>query len=92
MCGLLESARPQLFFSCSMGPTGKMEDKSSYREVSLVFFSTFEPISLPRDSYLQKSGIPMLFDPLNRQPLSFQLSTSALWKTFLAVSSCFRAT
>ncbi len=39
-----------------------MEDKSSHREVSLVFFSTFEPISLPRDSYLQKSGIPMLFE------------------------------
>jgi hypothetical protein len=30
--------------------------------VSLVFFSTFEPISLPTDSYLQKSGIPILFE------------------------------
>ncbi len=38
-----------------------MEDKSSHQEVSLVF-STFEPISLPTDSYLQKSGIPMLFE------------------------------
>jgi hypothetical protein len=56
-------ARRQLFFSCSLCPTGQMEDKSSHREVSLVFFSTFEPISLPRDSYLQKSGIPMLFEP-----------------------------
>ncbi len=60
-------ARPQLFFSCSLCPTGQMEDKSSHREVSLVFFSTFEPISLPRDSYLQKSGIPMLFKPAASQ-------------------------
>ncbi len=28
-----------------------------------MLFSTFEPISLPRDSYLQKSGIRMLFEP-----------------------------
>jgi hypothetical protein len=60
-------ARPQLFFSCSLCPTGQMEDKSSHREVSLVFFSTFEPISLLRDSYLQKSGIPMLFEPADSQ-------------------------
>jgi hypothetical protein len=55
-------ATPQLFFSCSLCSTGQMEDKSSHRDVSLVFFGTFEPISLPRDSYLQKSGIPMLFE------------------------------
>ncbi len=44
-----------------------MEDKSSHLEVSLVFFSTFEPISLPRDSYLQNSGILMLFEPAATQ-------------------------
>ncbi len=55
-------ARPQLFFSCSLCPTGHMEDKSSHWEVSLVFFSRFEPITLPKDSYLQKSGILMLFE------------------------------
>ncbi len=60
-------ARLQLFFSCSLCPTGQMEDKSSHWEVSLVFFSTFEPISLPRDSYLQKSGFPMLFEPAASQ-------------------------
>ncbi len=38
-----------------------MEDKGSHREVTLVFFSRFEPISLPKDSYLQRSGIPMLY-------------------------------
>ena len=46
-------ARPQLFFSCSLCPTGQMEDKASHVEVSLVFFSTFEPISLTPDSCRQ---------------------------------------
>jgi hypothetical protein len=55
-------ARPQLFFSCTLCPTGQMENKSSHREVSLVFFSTFEPISLTPDSCMQKNGIPMLYE------------------------------
>jgi hypothetical protein len=49
-------------FSCNLCPAGQMEDKGSHREVSLVFYSTFEPISLPRDSYMQSSGIPMLYE------------------------------
>ena len=55
-------ARPQLFFSCTLCPTGQMEDKASHREVSLVFFSTFEPISLTPDSCMQRNGIPMLYE------------------------------
>ena len=55
-------ARPQLFFSCSLCPTGQMEDKASHIEVSLVFFSTFEPISLTPDSCMQRNGIPMLYE------------------------------
>ena len=55
-------ARPQLFFSCTLCPTGQMGDKGSHREVSLVFFSTFEPIDLGRDSVLQRNGIPMLYE------------------------------
>ena len=54
--------RPQLFFSCSLCPTGQMADKATHREFSLVFFSTFEPISLTPDSYMQRSGIPMLYE------------------------------
>ena len=50
------------FFSCSLCPTGQMEDKASHREVSLVFFSTFEPISLTPDSCMQRNGIPMLYE------------------------------
>jgi hypothetical protein len=55
-------ARPQLFFSCTLCPTGQMGDRGSHREVSLVFFSTFEPIDLGRDSVLQRNGIPMLYE------------------------------
>ena len=55
-------ARPQLFFTCSLRPTGRLQDKSSHREVSLVFFSTFEPISLTPDSFMQRSSIPMLYE------------------------------
>jgi hypothetical protein len=55
-------AQPQLFFSCSLSPTGQMEDKASHIEVSLVFFSTFEPISLTPDSCMQRNGIPMLYE------------------------------
>ena len=55
-------ARPLLFFSCSLCPTGQMEDKASHIEVSLVFFSTFEPISLTPDSCMQRNGIPMLYE------------------------------
>jgi hypothetical protein len=36
------------------GPKGK--------EVSLVFFSTFEPVELTPDSFMQRQGVPMLFD------------------------------
>ena len=55
-------ARPQLFFSCSLCPTGQMADKASHQEFSLVFFSTFEPISLTPDSCMQRNGIPMLYE------------------------------
>jgi hypothetical protein len=60
-------ARPQLFFSCSLCPTGQTENKYSHREVSLVFFSTFEPISLTPDSCMQKNGIPMLYERASSQ-------------------------
>ena len=76
-------ARPQLFFSCTLCPTGQMENKSSHREVSLVFFSTFEPISLTPDSCMQKNGIPMLYERASSQLPTFM---SARWKTFLAGS------
>ncbi len=60
-------ARPQLFFSCSLCPTGKTENQYSHREVSLVFFSTFEPIPLTPDTCMQKNGIPMLYERASSQ-------------------------
>ncbi len=30
--------------------------------VSLVYFSTFEPIDLTPDSFMQRAGVPLLFD------------------------------
>ncbi len=33
-----------------------------YKEFSLVFFSTFEPINLTPDSSMQQKGVPMLYE------------------------------
>ena len=47
--GLVWYARPQLFFNCTLCklcPTGAQAawQSSTHKEVSLVYFSTFEPI------------------------------------------------
>ncbi len=38
-----------------------MNDRHRHKEVSLVFFSTFEPISLTPDSCMQMKGVLMLY-------------------------------
>ncbi len=55
-------ARQQLFFKCTLCPTGAKDDPSQYKEFSLVFFSTCEPISLTPDSCMQRKGVPMLYE------------------------------
>ena len=60
--GDLWYARPLLFFTCTVCPTGHMGDGTSHKDVSLVFFSTFEPISLTPDSCMQRKGVPMLYE------------------------------
>ena len=62
--GLVWYARPQLFFNCTLCPTGAKESmySASHKEVSLVYFSTFEPIALTPDSIMQQAGVPMLYD------------------------------
>ena len=55
-------ARPQLFFSCTLCPTSSMEVSRAHKQVSLVFFSTFEPISLTPDSCMQRKDVPMLYE------------------------------
>ncbi len=34
---------------------------TSHKDVSLVFFNTFEPISLTQESCMQRKGVPMLY-------------------------------
>jgi hypothetical protein len=55
---------PQLFFNCTLCPTGAKEPgySASHKEVSLVYFSTFEPINLTPDSIMEQAGVPMLYD------------------------------
>ena len=60
--GLVWYARPQLFFNCTLCPTGAKGCSASQKEVSLVYFSTFEPIELTPDSIMQQAGVPMLYD------------------------------
>ncbi len=45
-------ACPQLFFNCILCPTGTQAAgfSSTHKEISLVYFSTFEPIKLTPDS------------------------------------------
>ena len=56
------SARPQLFFNCTLCPAGAKGDRGTHKEVSLEYFSTFEPIELTPDSIMQRAGVPMLYD------------------------------
>ena len=60
--GLLWYARPQLFFRCTVCPTGSLRQQSQHKELSLVFFSTFEPISLTPNAVMQRNGVPMFYD------------------------------
>jgi hypothetical protein len=60
--GLVWYARSQLFFNCTLCPTGAKGGIGSHKEVSLVYFSTFEPIKLTPDSVMQRAGVPMLYD------------------------------
>ena len=55
-------ACPQLFFNCTLCSTGAKGDSRTHKEVSLVYFSTFEPIKLTPDSIMQQAGVPMLYD------------------------------
>ncbi len=62
--GLVLYARPQLIFNrtlCPIGAKGTMYS-ASHKEVSLVYFSTFEPIDLTPDSIMQQAGVPILYD------------------------------
>jgi hypothetical protein len=63
--GLVWYARPQLF-NCTVCPTGAKGMSDSHKEVSLVYFSTFEPIELTPVSIMQQA---MLYDSASNQRL-----------------------
>ena len=75
-------ARPQLFFKCTLCPTGEMGNTRRHKEFSLVFFSTFEPISLTPDSCMQQKGVPMLY---KRSRTVLPSLTVSLSRTYLGV-------
>ncbi len=62
--GLVWYARPQLFFNCTLCTRGCQgpEYSANHKEVSLVYFSTLEPINLTPKSIMQQAGVPMLYD------------------------------
>jgi hypothetical protein len=69
--GLVCYARPQLFFNCTFCPKGLKASvhSGSHKEVSLVYFSKFEPIDLTPDSIMQRAGVPMLYDSASKPRL-----------------------
>ncbi len=54
-------ARPLLFFTYTLCPTDHMGDTTLHKDVSLVFFNTFELISLTPESCMHRKGVPMLY-------------------------------
>ena len=62
--GLMWYARPhwQLFFNCRVCPTGRAASKHSHMVLSLVFFSTFEPINIMPQSVMLRTGVPMRYN------------------------------
>ncbi len=53
--------RPQLFFNCTLCPTGAKSTlfSGTHMEVSLVYFSTFEPINLTPYCIMQQAKVLM---------------------------------
>jgi hypothetical protein len=43
-------------------PTGHLHNKQRHVQLSLILFSTFEPINITPNSLMQRNGVPMLFD------------------------------
>ena len=59
---LLWYARPQLFFHCTVCPTGSLGRQSQHKELALVFVSTFESITVSPNAIMQHNGVPMFYD------------------------------
>ena len=66
---LLWYGRLQLLFRCTLCPAGAFHDTRRHTEVSLAFFSTFEPVNLTSDSAMQREGVPMFYDSASSSAL-----------------------
>ena len=63
-------ARPQLYFTCVLRPTnGRLPKNRTYKtgpddiECTLVFFSTFEELTLPFKGPMEDAGVVKLYKP-----------------------------
>ena len=54
-------ALSQLFFWCTVCPTGSQAVEQQHKELALVFFSTFEPIELTLNAVKQRKGVPIFY-------------------------------
>ena len=63
--GLMWYARLQLFFNCTVCPTERRARKNIHMELSLVFFSAFEPINITLciESLLRTTSLPRHSSP-----------------------------
>lgn len=61
--------RLQLLFRCTLCPAGAQQEVWRHTEVSLAFFSTFEPIVLTPDSVMQQEGVHMFYDSASSSAL-----------------------
>jgi hypothetical protein len=53
----------------TMCPAGTFHDTRRHTEVSLAFFSTFEPVNLTSGSVMQREGVPMFYDSASSSAL-----------------------
>ena len=92
-------ARPQLFFTCNLRPTGGRPPKNPSYKIgpddllfNLVFFSTFEELQLPIHGPIEDAGVIKLYDPspipcLYVAPVANVLGRVPLIPLFLAGNS-----
>ncbi len=68
---LVWHARPQPFFNCTLCPTGAKGTfySASHKELSLLYFSMFEPIDLTPDSIMHQAEVPMHYNSVSIQRL-----------------------
>ena len=90
--GLLWYSLPHLFFWCTVCPAGSLHTLRKLKELALVFFSTFKPITLTPDAVTQRNGMPimMLYDTArssNLRSLYLCLARNVLGR--LPLTPCF---